>query len=598
MRTKILLSCIGCTLLALILQTALFQQSSSGIIFSQAQEISRNTLNNLQDDLYNFNKSIENSLIKVYNQNKFIRDLSLGNTLEELTNVHSQTAYDLVHNSFTPSQNLTSLYVYTPAHELISMYHHAQTSIYSYPDDIYNGKDDYNTDVIRQYIVSGSRVMLISSYYNKARKTNLIRYVLKIYRNNSVCIGYLICDVDPKPFLRLMKKYRYSDQQVIWLQPVGDRVALFLDDVSDKNRQRNDWEERQKEYQRISLAITNKSWTGGEISFEKKYVLFRSQEYKYNFNVYSLMPGTVLKMSQSLLLQDAILVLFLTSAGFSLLFLLISNGLTKPLRYMVYTMNRIRRGETNLRLKPMKKNEIGVLGQEFNDMLDEIEGLIKEQYETKILINDARYKTLQAQVNPHFLYNTLDTMGAISASQNCPMVGTLCKALSNIFRYSLDMKNTLATLEDEILHIKNYIYIMNVRMNGGILLDYRIDNTLFHIKMPRLAIQPLVENAIQHGFKNTRNEKRLQIGAERKEHTLIIWVWDNGTGMDTNTVNRLMRGDGDVLQKDNSIGIDNINARIRLLYGEDYGVFVESKTGEGSMVSIRLPLDEGEPENE
>jgi sensor histidine kinase YesM len=376
----------------------------------------------------------------------------LGNTIEELTGVHSQTAYDLVHNSFTPSQNLTSLYVYTPAHELISMYHHAQTVIYSYPDDIYDGKDDYNADMVRRYIMSGSRVMLISSYYNKARKTNLIRYVLKIYRNNSACIGYLVCDVDPKPFLRLMKKYRYSDQQVIWLQPIGDRVALSLAGLSGETQRKTDREDSQREYRRISQAITRQNWAGGEISFEKKYVLFRSQEYKYNFNVYSLMPRAVLKMRQSVLLHNAIFVLFFTSAGFSLLFLLISNGLTKPLRYMVRTMNRIRRGETNLRLKPMKKNEIGVLGQEFNDMLDEIEGLIKEQYEAKLLINDARYKTLQAQVNPHFLYNTLDTMGAISASQNCPIVGTLCRALSNIFRYSLDMKHTFATLEEEILH--------------------------------------------------------------------------------------------------------------------------------------------------
>jgi sensor histidine kinase YesM len=160
------------------------------------------------------------------------------------------------------------------------------------------------------------------------------------------------------------------------------------------------------------------------------------------------------------------------------------------------------------------------------------------------------------------------------------------------------MKNTFATLEDEILHIKNYMYIMNVRMNGGIFLDYRIDNTLFHIKMPRLTIQPLVENAIQHGFKNTRNEKKLQIGAERKDRVLTIWVWDNGIGMDSDTINRLTRGNDDVLQKDNSIAIGNINARIRLLYGENYGVFVESKRGEGSRVSIRLPLDEGEVENE
>jgi sensor histidine kinase YesM len=305
------------------------------------------------------------------------------------------------------------------------------------------------------------------------------------------------------------------------------------------------------------------------------------------------MHKAVLEMGQTVLTRNALLVLFFTLAGFSLLFLVISNGLTKPLRYMVQTMNRIRHGETHLRLKPMTKNEIGVLGQEFNDMLDEIGRLIKERYETKLLANEARYKALQAQVNPHFLYNTLDTMGGIAASQNCPIVVTLCKALSNIFRYNLNMEDSFATLEDEILHIKSYLHVMNVRMNGSIGLDYRIDSALFHIKIPRLSIQPLVENAIQHGLKNTRNEKKIQIGADRKNQTLLIWVWDNGVGMDADAMNRrLCTLDRDVLQRSSSIGIDNINARIRLLYGENYGVLVESAIGEGSRVSICIPFDE------
>lgn len=599
MRTKILLSCISCTLLALVVQTALFQQSSSRIILDQAQEISRSTLNNLQEDLYDFNKAIENSLIKIYNQNKFIRDISLGNTYEELKAIHSQISYDLVHSAFSPAQNLTSLYVYTPAHELISVYHHAQTPIYSYPDDIFDGKHDYNSDIVRRYIASNERIMLVSSYYNNNRETNLIRYVLKIYRNNSVCAGYLVCDVDTKPFVQLMKKYRYSNQQVIWLQPSGDRVALFLGDLTEEKPRKANLEERQKEYERISASIAGQTWAGGEISFGKEYVLFRSQEYKYDFNAYSLMHKAVLEMGQAVLMRNAVFVLFFTLGWFSLLFLVISNGLTKPLRYMVQTMNRIRHGETHLRLKPMTKNEIGVLGQEFNDMLDEIEQLIKEQYETKLLVNDARYKALQAQVNPHFLYNTLDTMGGIAASQNCPIVVTLCKALSNIFRYNLNMEDSFATLEDEILHIKSYMYVMNVRMNGSIRLGYRIDSALFHIKIPRLSIQPLVENAIQHGLKNTRHEKEIQIGAERKKQMLLIWVWDNGVGMDADAMNRRLHIlDRDVLQRGSSIGIDNINARIRLLYGGNYGVLVESAIGEGSRVSICIPIDEGTPEND
>jgi sensor histidine kinase YesM len=602
MRTKILLSFIGCTLLAMVVQTILFQRSSSVIILAQAQEISRNTLNNLQEDLYNFNKSIENSLIKIYNQNAFMRDIAMGHTI--LDEKHSQIAYDLVHLAFSPSQNLASLYVYTPLHQLVSVYHHAQTPIYSYPEDIYKGKDDYNADVIKQYIRSDERTMLISSYYNPNRKTNIIRYVLKIFRNNSMCSGYMICDVDPKPFLKFMQKYRYSDSQVIWLQPDGDRVALVTGDISaDTSNEAGPAlrdSESGGEFLRVSRGILKNARNpppapgiGDEIIIENGFAIFRSPSYKYNFNAYSLMPQAILGMSQAALVQNEVFVLLFILAGFSLLFLVISNGLTKPLRYMVNTMSRIRRGETDLRLKPMKQNEIGILGREFNDMLDETGRLIRDRYEAKLLVNDARYKALQAQVNPHFLYNTLDTMGGIALAQNCPTVGTLCKALSNIFRYSLNMEDTAAALEDEIRHIKNYMYVMNIRMNGEIRMDYQIDGPLFNALLPRLSIQPLVENAIQHGLKNRRGEKRVQIGARRDGTVLVIWVRDNGVGMDAEEANRRLRSSpGNVPLKGNSIGLDNINTRIRLLYGEAFGVFVESGTGEGCRVSLRLPFIE------
>jgi sensor histidine kinase YesM len=395
-----------------------------------------------------------------------------------------------------------------------------------------------------------------------------------------------------------MQKYRYSGSQVIWLQPDGDRVALVIGDTSeDENNEarpnRRDSKNSGQEFLRVSLGIQKGDRIGEEITIENRFAVFRSQEYKYNFNAYSLMPQAILGMSRAVLVQNEILVLLFILAGFSLLFLVISNGLTKPLRYMVDTMSRIGQGETDLRLKPMKQNEIGILGREFNDMLDETGRLIRDRYEAKLLVNDARYKALQAQVNPHFLYNTLDTMGGIAVTRNCPTVGTPCKALSNIFRYSLNMEDTAAALEDEIRHIKNYMYVMNVRMNGEIKLDYQIDGALFTALLPRLSIQPLVENAIQHGLKNKRGEKRVQIGAVRDGRALVIWVRDNGVGMDAGEANRRLRSSqGNVLLKGNSIGLDTINTRLRLLYGEAFGVFVESRIGKECRVSLRLPFNE------
>lgn len=584
MRAKILLSCIGCMIVALLIQTFLFQRSSSRIIYAQASEISRTTLNNLQDDLYAFNKGIENSLIKIYNDKEFIRDISFGPQIGELQSVHNQVAYDLAYSAFNPSQNLTCLYVYTLDHELIGSYQHAQTPKYFYPENIYDGSMECDQDLIKAYLGSDNRTMLITSYYNTNRETTLVRYVLKLYKNTSELVGYVVCDVDPKPFSQLMQKYRYSEGQIIWLQPAGDSVAVQTDVIGTGQSEL---------FQSIGEQIkTNRSYA--ETVENSTYELYHAREHKYNFIAHALMPKAVLALNQTVLFQNTVLILVLIVLAFSFLFVFISNGLTKPLTYMVESMNRIKKGEMDLRLKITREDELGILGREFNDMLDETERLLKREYEAKALADDAKYKALQAQVNPHFLYNTLDTMSGIAASQNCPAVGTMCRALSNLFRYSLHMQSPYATLEEEILHIKNYMYIVNVRTNNSIQLQFQIDSESLKYQVPRISIQPLVENAIQHGLKNKRGDKLIVVGAEIEDGLMRIWVEDNGVGMDAPTINQaLERSVSDTLERRASIGIHNINARMKLLYGQQYGVKVESVIGQGSRVMMQFPVKAG-----
>ena len=254
-------------------------------------------------------------------------------------------------------------------------------------------------------------------------------------------------------------------------------------------------------------------------------------------------------------------------------------------------------GETNLRLKSMKQYEFGVLGQEFNDMLNRMEKLISEKYATQILANDARYKALQAQVNPHFLYNTLDTMSGIAASKNCPQVSRLCLALSNLFRYSLNMKDPLSTFEEEILHSKNYMYIMNIRMQDSVQLDIAVKSELLKEKLPRLSLQPLLENALLHGLKEKRGEKWIRLTAKADTNNLWIIVEDNGVGMNADAINEhLKKSVTEVLQRKSSIGLDNINARVKLLFGPEYGISVQSEKNEGSRVTLYLPR-KGEANN-
>ncbi len=167
-----------------------------------------------------------------------------------------------------------------------------------------------------------------------------------------------------------------------------------------------------------------------------------------------------------------------------------------------------------------------------NEMLDQIDKLNYREYSSKILLNQARYKALQAQVNPHFLYNTLNTMGAIAKTKNCPELSTMCRALSNIFRYSLGMKEMQVALEEEIRHVKNYMYIMRIRLQNEIDFQIEVEEQLLLEKIPKMSLQPLIENSILHGLKNKEGDKKIILWGGPREDHVVITVYDNGTGMD------------------------------------------------------------------
>lgn len=243
--------------------------------------------------------------------------------------------------------------------------------------------------------------------------------------------------------------------------------------------------------------------------------------------------------------------------------------------------------------------EIGALGQSFNEMLDQIEALLVREYETKLLLNRAEYNALQAQINPHFLYNTLDTMSSIAQVRHCDEVSHLCQSLSNIFRYSLDMKNPFSTVAKEIVHLKNYIYVMDVRMRDHVVYEFDIDDEVLKDTVPRICVQPLVENALNHGLRNVRGEKQVVIRAKVQEENLVIAVEDNGVGLENaeELNQKMMENNLDLVERGNSIGLININARVKMLYGDAYGIRVESAPGTGTRVYLtvaRLTMGEVE----
>jgi two-component system sensor histidine kinase YesM len=267
--------------------------------------------------------------------------------------------------------------------------------------------------------------------------------------------------------------------------------------------------------------------------------------------------------------------------------------LIKPLNKLTSIIKKIGNGKLGLTLEVSSINEIGVLVGQFNKMSTNIQELFEEnelvQEEKRIIEMDA----LRAQINPHFIYNTLNTikwMGVIIKADNIvDCITTLSELLKPIFK----TKDIICTLEEEIDYTKNYIKIMNYRLAGGIKIFISIAEEFLDSQVLRFILQPVVENAIVHGLFN-QTEGELTIRVYEQEENLIIEIEDNGEGIAEEKLlglNKVIGRNIKISSIDNSsIGLANVNRRVKLHFGDKYGLEIKSSQGEGTVTILKLPL--------
>lgn len=586
LRRRILRICIIGTLFTLFLQTVLFTYYSVQIFSEQSKTQNDNALNNMQSEIYNHIKGIEADMIATYNDESLIRDLENGLGIDMLRDKYYDEASILQNENFQNSDSVVAFYLYDKKDELISSYQKSMTQKYKYPKDIFDADYEVNSKIVLDYVDSDETTMLISSYYNHDRQDSIVRYVIKLYKNSdtSRVIGFAVCDVNKTGLLNIIKKYMTTDDLIIWLQPTGDRQTVMCGSITGLNM---------TEYKQLLAKISYKNDNIKKKDGITGYDFHQKEQTKYNLNAYMLSPQKAVNESLKVMLK--VLAIIAVIMVFVALFMSyrISTSISQPLENIISIINRIKNGEENLRIGNQDRtDEIGTLGRNFNEMLDEVHELSAEKYKTKMLLERAEYLTLQAQINPHFLYNTLDTMSSIASLQNCQTVSYLSQSLANIFRYTLNMSNPLATVSEEMSHVRNYIYVMDVRNRSAVSYEFHLDKETFTDILPRVSIEPIVENALSHGLKNSRRtDKKVVITSGHRDGLLYVMVSDNGIGTDTDEINRRMNDEQFMLgEKGHSIGLTNINNRLKRLFGREYGLIFESSPDEGTTVTIRVPV--------
>lgn len=269
-----------------------------------------------------------------------------------------------------------------------------------------------------------------------------------------------------------------------------------------------------------------------------------------------------------------------------------SRTLTNPIFKLKRLMKQAESGDLTVRFNFEHNDEIGELGQSFNHMIARIDQLIQMVYVEQENKRTAEMKSLQEQIKPHFLYNTLDTISWMARDYDAEDIVRLVDALTNMFRIGLSHGKDIITVKEEITHVSNYLYIQKIRYKDKLNYVIHVDESLYAVEVPKLILQPLVENAIYHGVKAKRGGGTITITGVPEGENLVFTVQDDGAGMPQEKVEELNRrmSERSVLDEQKSFGLFYIRERIQLCYGTGYGVHVESTLGEGTRVTITLPL--------
>lgn len=254
----------------------------------------------------------------------------------------------------------------------------------------------------------------------------------------------------------------------------------------------------------------------------------------------------------------------------------ISAQISKPLSQLEIMIEAVGQGNRHIE-EQFDHSEIGEIGTKFIMMVNNNLKLSEELLSSRLHEREAQLQLLQAQINPHFLYNTLDSLYCMAIIDDNDKIANMVSALSNIFKLSLNKGDKLTTLKDEIEHIKAYMEIQNIRYNNRFTLSIIVDESLMSMPIIQFLLQPFVENAMYHGLEPKLGKGSIHITGERDHQSVRFVITDDGIGME------------DLSVVEQGYGVKNVRERIRLTYGGDYGVYYESEIGRGTKVTIDIP---------
>lgn len=322
----------------------------------------------------------------------------------------------------------------------------------------------------------------------------------------------------------------------------------------------------------------------GRIGEDCEYIESIDEDTGWSFYLYKSrrsISGSVFRilLEEIPLIMFCVLIIFFLGMSFSKLF-------TRKIEELTENIDRVNHGSREVTVFSDSEDEVGILIRSFRKMMDEINRLIDEVYVNKIALKESEMKALQAQINPHFLYNSLSVINWMAIRSSQKEISRVTLALSTFYRTALSRGEDMVTVENCIRNIEAYLEIQLVMHDHDFAVEWTVDDSVKNEKLPKLLLQPVVENALEHGLdEKEEGDKKLKLSFLDTGNEVVIQVQDNGAGMSQEKAETL------VTYQAEGYGLKNVNDRICLLYGEEYAIRIISSPGEGTEVTMRFPKE-------
>ena len=307
------------------------------------------------------------------------------------------------------------------------------------------------------------------------------------------------------------------------------------------------------------------------------------------FMVTVLPSGPLITQSNTIMIQYILMYLgFLVLALFLAHFM--SRSITNRISSVIHQMSKVRKGTLTPMDSPVYHDEIGDLIDTYNYMTRKMDQLMTDQAKAAEELRIAEFHSLQAQINPHFLYNTMDMINWLAQQGRTEEVSLAVQSLSRFYKLTLSRKQSISTISRETEHVSIYLQIQNMRFNNSITYVEDIPDELMEYQIPKLTLQPIVENSVLHGILETSDKAgTIVLTGWMEDSDIVLLISDDGVGIPPELLPKILSGEGNSSSGGANIAVYNTHRRLQILYGPDYGLTYSSKPGKGTEVEIRIP---------